>query len=148
MNQADARTVLYDFGRDRFTAAAATVLGVLPVALRYGGLVQPEVPDGTYWARVSSQVVEEQQETLRNGSGQRRFRTDGIVTIQLFAPRAVSLALNQLDQIAELLRNDFRTYQPEGMEFTNAVIVDNVRAEPNWQRANVVSNYTYRQFIS
>lgn len=148
MDQTGARTLLNDFGRDRYRAAAAAVLPGVPVQLRYGGLSEPEPDNGSYWARVNSQVVDEPQETLRNGLEQRRFRTDGLIIIQLFAPRAKSTSQTELDQIAELIRNDFRTHQSADMEFTNARIADNVQPEPNWQRANVVSNYTYRQFIS
>lgn len=149
MDHFSSRTLLYDFGRDRFRAAALAVLGVeIAVQLRYGGVSEPEPDDGVYWARVSRQTVDEAQETLRNGLEQRRFKTEGLVFIQLFGPRSDSKALANLDQIAELIRNDFRTYQDADLEFTNPMIADNVQPEANWQRANVVSNYTYRQFIS
>ena len=149
MDYKQSRTVLYDFGRDRFRAAALVVLGAgVVVQLRYGGVSAGDPDDGTYWARVTRQVVDEAQETLRNGQGQRRFKSEGLVFVQLFAPRGDSKAQDNLDRIAELVRNDFRTYQNAELEFTNAAITDNVQPEPSWQRANVVSNYTYRQFIS
>ena len=148
MDHKSSRTALYDFGRDRYLAACGVVVPAVVPVLRYAGLSEDEPTDGTYWARVSRTVVDEGQETLRNGSSQRRFRSTGIVFVQLFVPRSVSRGQVHLDDIAELVRNDFRTYQGEDLEFTNARINDNVAPEPGWLRANIVSNYDYRQFIS
>jgi hypothetical protein len=151
MDHASSRAFLYGFGRDRYRAACAA-LGVADPELRYGGDTSganKELPaNDKYWARISRRVVSEDQETLRNGSEQRRFLTNGLVFVQLFAPVTDSKAQDNMDKIAELVRNDFRTYQGAECEFTSAAINDTIPPEPAWLRANVVSNYQYRQFIS
>lgn len=149
MDNASVRTLLYGFGRDQFRAACLAVLGgsVTP-ELRYGGLVENQPSNDKYWARVTRRIVREQQETLRNGISQRRFMSNGFVVMQLFGPVADSKALNNLDNIAELLRNAFRTHQATELEFTNAEINDNVAPEPNWITSRVTAEFNYRQFIS
>jgi hypothetical protein len=151
MDHASSRTFLYDFGRDRYRAACL-VVGIEDAELRYGGDTsgankEPPAND-KYWARISRRVVDEPQETLRNGDQQRRFVSIGLVFVQLFCPVTESNAQDNMDKIAELIRNDFRTYQGAECEFTGAAINDTIPAEPAWLRANVTSNYQYRQFIS
>lgn len=149
-DQPSAKDFLYAFGRDRYLEAVA-IVGVTGV-LRYGKV--PKVPDpdvppaDEYWARIVTQIISEDQETLRNGDGVRRFCTVGQVFVQLFAPVTDSRAAGFTDQIAEYLKQSFRKYQGDNLEFTNPAINDNVASEPNWIRANVVCNFQYRQFTS
>jgi hypothetical protein len=151
MDQASSRTFLYDFGRDRYRAACAA-LGIVGAELRYSGdtsgLNKTTPADDKYWARITRTVVDERQETLRNGASQRRFVSNGLIFVQLFCPVTESTAQDNMDKIAELIRNDFRTYQGEECEFTSAAINDSIPSEAAWLRANVTSNYAYRQFIS
>jgi hypothetical protein len=151
MDAATSRTFLYDFGRDRFLAACAT-LGIADPELRYSGDTsggnKNSPPNDKYWARLSRRVVDERQETLRNGEHQRRFVTDGLFFVQLFAPVTDSKAQDNLDKLAELIRNDIRTRQGEECEFTTAAINDTIPPEAAWLRVNIVSTYQYRQFIS
>jgi hypothetical protein len=151
MDVASSRTFLYDFGRDRFLAACAAV-GVADAELRYkgdtSGLSKTTPDNDKYWARISCTIVDQRQETLRNGLLQRRFVTNGLVFVQLFAPITDSRTQDNTDKIAELLLTDFRTFQGEECEFTSAAINDSIAPEPAWLRANVTSNYQYRQFIS
>lgn len=151
MDHASSRTFLYNFGRVRFLAACAAV-GVAAPELRYAGDTsganKTQPTNDKYWARISRLVVDERQETLRNCQFQRRFVSNGIVYIQLFSPVLDSRAQDNMDKIAELIRNDFRIYQGEECEFTLAEINDSITAEPAWLRANVTSTYQYRQFIS
>lgn len=145
MDAASSRTVLYDFGRDQYTAACVAVLGA-PGELRYGGAKDRTVPaDDKYWARLSRTVVDEYQETLRLGV--RRWCHTGLLFVQMFAPITDSRASDNLDKLAELVRNAFRTYQPAEIEFTKAAITDNLPAETAWQRINVTATYQFRQFI-
>lgn len=145
MDKAGSRTALYDFGRDRYTEASALVLGQAG-ELRYGGAPQVDTPgDDSHWARVSCRVVDEYQETLRLNT--RRWVSTGLVFVQLFAPVTDKRAQPRLDAIAEMVRNAFRTWQPGELEFTSPAINDSIAPEPAWLRANVVSNYTYRQFM-
>lgn len=149
MNRTEARDVIYTHGTETFNAAlvAAGIAAEAGRALRYQGVPQDEPPQGTYWARIAMQTVDEYQETLRNGAV-RRFVTIGIVMVQLFVPRVDGEALTNLDQIAEAVRNAYRDRQvDDNLEFTKAQIDDNVRTETSWLNVLVTARFQYRQFI-
>jgi len=140
-----ARDFLHGFGTDHYKAATLAVLGA-EGELRYGGGPDRTTPaNDKYWARIAAQVVDQRQETLRLET--KRWVTTGLVYVQLFAPITDRRGQPRLDAIAELVKNAFWTHQNEEIEFTNAWINDNVAAEPQWIRANVISNFAYRQFI-
>jgi hypothetical protein len=145
MDTAGARQFLYDFGKARYTEASVAVLGAAG-ELRYGGGPDRTTPaNDKYWAKIVTRIVDERQETLRLNI--KRYVCDGLVFVQLFAPITDSRAQVRLDKISEMIRNTFRVYQGAEIEFTEPVINDNVAAEPNWLRSNIVSNYAFRQFI-
>lgn len=145
MDRAGARDLIYGFIGDQYTTISTSVLSEAG-QIRYGDVVvQSPVANDAYWIRINMQVVLEEQETLRNGV--RRFLTSGLIIVQVFAPITDVNALVNIDSIADQLRDALRIYQGNEMEFTSARISDNMPAEPNWLRANVISNYAYRQFL-
>lgn len=150
MNRDEARDVIYTYGTTAVAAAkdAAGIAAEAPFAMRYGGVSETEPDQGTYWARVSMQTVDESQEALGNSEGTRRFLTVGLVQVQLFIPRSSAKELIESDRWAEAVRNAFRDLDtPEGLEFTGARIDDNVRAEPSWLNVLVTARFSYRQFM-
>jgi hypothetical protein len=69
MDRASARDAINTFSTEQFRAVTTALLGE-PGELRYQGVRpaegQPLVPpDDRYWARVTMQVADERQETLR-----------------------------------------------------------------------------------
>jgi hypothetical protein len=150
MNRGEARDVIYTYGTNA-VQAAKTPAGIdpgAPFAMRYGGIVEAEPAQGSYWARVSMQTVSEEQEALRTGERGRRFLTIGLVLVQLFVPRSAAKELVEIDNWSEAVRNAFRDLDtPEGLEFTGARIDDNVRAEPSWLNVLVTARFSYRQFM-
>lgn len=150
MNRSEARDVIYSHATEQ-VALAITAAGIPPEApreLRYQGITAAEPAQGTYWARVSMQTVDESQETLRTGENGRRYLTIGLVMVQLFVPRSSGKELVEIDLIAEALRNSYRDLDtPEGLEFTGAKIDDNVRTETSWLNVLVTARFSYRQFM-
>ncbi len=150
MDNASSRDFLYDFGRDRFLAACA-VVGVSNPLVRFAGDTtvagREAVPNGSYWARMVRRVVDERQESMRNGSTTRKFITNGLFYVQLFGPVTDTRVQHKLDQLAELVRNDFRMHQGVECDFTTAEIMDTVTNEPAWLQVPVVSNYQFRQYL-
>lgn len=149
MDRTQARDKINTFVTDAFVEVTTAVTGEAG-HLRYQGIKpqgdEPLVPpDDVYWARVTIQVAEEYQETLK--CEQRRFVTVGSVIVQLFFPVTDPNAQPNLDLITEQVRNRFRTYPSAEIEFTRSRVEDNIPAEPNWLRANLVSQFAYRQFI-
>lgn len=148
MNRVEARDAIYSHLTPELNAAFVAVLGA-PGFTRYSGVKDNQdatVPNDVYWSHVSMQIVAEDQETLRNC--ERRFKSEGLVFVQLFVPTLDKRGQFHLDAIADGVRNIFRTRATgDDVEFTRARIVDNIKPEPNWLRANVVSEFQYRQFL-
>lgn len=147
MNRLEAKDVIFGHAVTAWQAATAA-LGIVNPEMRFkdDGLAEPA--QGTYWARFSTQTVDESQETLRNSEFQRRFVTVGLVFIQIFCPRSDDDAPTRADQLAEAMRNAFRDPRvDDNLEFTQATIDDNVRPEPAWIAVNVNARFWYRQFM-
>lgn len=145
MNRAEAKDVM--FGHLTTAWNAALTAHDLDGVLRFpdDGLEEPD--NGTYWARVSIQTVDEDQETLRN-QGVRRFLSVGLVFVQIFCPRSDDGAAINADLIAEDMRNALRNPRvDDNLEFTQAAIVDNVEQEPAWVTINVTARFWYREFM-
>lgn len=109
----------------------------------YPGIVEPETPPvGTFWARMSRQTVREPQTTLRNGE-EKRYRSFGLVFVQLFAPLSDSQGAEKLRLLATAMRNGFRSGDtPSGVTFVNHRI-NELAADGKSHRCNVVTEYEY-----
>lgn len=145
MDRTIARDAIYSFTTEQFVAVTTALLGA-PGELRYQGLQDPSIPtNDQYWTRVVMQVADEYQETLKCEN--RRFVTVGNVILQFFIPVIDPNAMPNLDIVTEQMRNAFRNHTSSEIEFTRPRINDNIPAEPNWLRANLVSDFAYRQFM-
>lgn len=145
MDRTTARDGIYSFSTEQFEAVTTALLTEAG-ELRYQGLKDATIPaNDKYWTRVVMQVADEYQETLR--CEVRRFVTVGNVILQFFAPVVDVNAMPNLDIITEQMRNAFRNHMSSEIEFTRPRIIDNIPAEPNWLRANLVSDFAYRQFM-
>jgi hypothetical protein len=146
LNRVDAKNEIFGAVASNWAAVLAPIVGTNN-ELRYFGLkYSSEVPVTKYWGRLSIQTVSEDQETLRNEV--RRYRSYGLVFVQLFAPINDSQAATKLDQIADALRNLFRhCTAADNVQFSRARIADNIDPEAAWLRANVVAEFEYNQFV-
>lgn len=146
MNRLEAKSEIFSAIAAGWANSMPTIVGTNH-ELRYWGVkYQSEVPVTKYWGRVSIQTVSEDQDTLRNNV--KRYRSNGIVILQLFAPIAVNDAGTKLDCISDALRNVFRSCTAaDNVQFTRARIADNIDPEPAWLRQNVVSEFEYNQFL-
>jgi hypothetical protein len=149
MDRSQVRDLVNSFVTEAFQEVTTALTGEAG-QLRYQGIRpadgQPLVPSNeAYWARVTIQIVDEFQETLRCET--RRFVTIGSVIVQMFFPVVDPNAQPNLDIITEQVRNRFRRHPSDKIELTRSRINDNIPAEPNWLRANLVSELAYRQFM-
>ncbi|MCW2763979.1 MAG: hypothetical protein JWR85_4180 [Marmoricola sp.] len=130
-----------------WNANAATILGEAPGALRYVGVeTQGKQETDKFWARVSTQGVDENQASIANGvgaPGNRRYQAEGLVFIQLFAPKSRNTAMEKLRLLAQLARNAYRgKVTVNGVSFSH-VRIQELDPEELWQRINVVAEYAY-----
>ena len=147
MNRAEAKDVIYEHVLLTWRELVQE-LNLIDAQERYKDVFQDEPSNHLYWIRISTQVVHEGQESLRNGSFVRRFMTQGLVFVQIFCPRSDDNAVMYLDIISERLRNAFRQIcVNENLEFTQAAVDDSMSAGKIWLNNVVSSTFTYRQFL-
>ena len=93
------------------------------------------------WGFVQVRHISSERVTLAGTAGSRRFRRDGLLTLQLFIPQGDGLVL--MDAIGQEFLNAL-----EGKTTTNGVSLRNVRVvevgeDGPWFQANVLANYDY-----
>lgn len=145
MNNLEAEDEIFNVVASKW---ATIVTPVMPSnELRYYGLkYNTGVPVTKFWGRLSLQTVSEDQDTLRNVV--RRFRSDGLVFLQLFMPTDHPQGARKLKQLSGELRDLFRhCTAADNVQFSRARVVDNIEPEAAWLKANVVAEFEYNQFV-
>lgn len=124
-------------------ANSAALAGYVPI-VRWQGIEEAGTPDASkFWCRVSQQTVEEEQSTLRDDSGVRRYETTGLIFVQLFCPKSQVDALEIGRKLAVVARNAFRGKTTSGkVWFRNARIIE-LEPDSSAHRFNIVSEYEY-----
>ena len=93
------------------------------------------------WARLSVRHARGQQETLPNPLGNRLFRRDGVIIIQIFTPLGNGLALS--DQLAKLVMDAYESSSTSVL-FRN-VQLNEIGPDGNWYQVNVVVEFEYSE---
>ena len=103
---------------------AASIVGYTPVIRWQGKEVADKPPVDQIWARVSAQIITDQQSSLANINGNRMYEAKGLLYIQLFCPRSNNdLQTGRI--FSQYIREVFRTESPDGnIWFTNQRIVE------------------------
>lgn len=143
---ADAVPEMYAMFFDAWKVQAPTVVAYLPEVRFADDGKDGAIPDRSkFWVRISIRVVDEGQSSLNTcegAPGQRRWRTEGLVFIQLYAPKTATSAA-PLRKLAEIARNAFRgQVTPGGIWFRNARVVP-VAPEEQSYRTNAVIEFNY-----
>lgn len=114
------------------------IVGYKPHVLWYGS-EEKELPDrAKFWCRVSHKVLSSVQDTLRNGEHGQRYRTRGILTVQIFCPYTVSKGITLGRGLAVLARNAYTNKQTaSGVWFRGGKIVES-RIDKDWIPLNVL----------
>lgn len=131
---------------NEWLASSAAIAGYVP-HIYWKGVEEPEKIDGSaYFVRASQQTVAEGQGSLTTQIGattKRRWRTVGLVVIQIFCPRSDVQGMERGRLLAELARNCFRGQATEnGVWFRNARIIEQP-PEELFNRFNIVAEYEY-----
>jgi hypothetical protein len=147
-------TLEYDQARDEmfalfnvaWQANAGEIVSPVP-EVRWQGKEVPTKPDRTkFWARVSIQSVIEQQATLSNcviEPGKKKYESAGLVFVQLFGPKIVATAYDDLQKLAKVARNAFRGKTTVGNVWFRNVRINTLNPEELFYRLNVVAEYEF-----
>lgn len=113
--------------------------------LRFVGIEYSTKPDRTkYWARVSTQIVSDQQASLSDVEGQRFYEAISLLYIQLFCPRNVSKSLQNGRKMAEILQDQFRRRSTsDELWYRNPRIVELPETAEAYP-INIVSEFWYK----
>ena len=111
------------------------------VPILYNDVAQ-DVPDSGSWARVTVRHLDGYQATLAGAVGVRRFRHEGVVTVQIFTP--FSDGLVESDALAEIAKNAFEgEVTTPGRVIFRRVRLNEVGQTGQWFQVNVLANFEY-----
>lgn len=132
------------FGMIKTAVESAAAQAIAVIDMRWPGMPKPAaVPMDSYWARISTQIVTDNQSSLTNANGVKRFRAIGLLYFQLFCPRTQPSRLDSGRQLAELVQKAFRSPAPSGsIQFRSAQIRELPPTEENYP-INVVVTFEY-----
>lgn len=135
---------MFGYVNSILTGSVATLLTYQPDT-RWQNVQKPDPPDNDkYWFRTSQQTVISQQSTLSNDvQGGRRFTTNGLLFIQVFAPMSDPESPNTGGKIAAMLRDAFRAQNiSANIWYRNAQVKELNPADSSF-RFNVVTAFEY-----
>lgn len=138
-----------DEARSRFNTGwtAATVLTPMPV-IRWEGKEQGDIPE-TYFVRFSMKQVKTPQvsfgEENNDGSSSKKFENNGLIMVQVFAPRTAEDSSHIGDLLAVEARDIFRGGEtPGGMWFRN-MRINELPHDGTYYRWNVIVEYVFTE---
>lgn len=122
---------------------ASAVVGYVP-EIRWQGVEKPGTPDPSkYWCRVSQITVDEDQATLSDDNGKRRYTSYGLVFVQLFCPKSDVEAMAKGRSLAMIARNAFRGKTTSGRVWFRNARIKELDPDSDSIRFNIVSDYEY-----
>lgn len=121
-----------------FSTAWATLSPVPPVHYPDRVPDEPFPPKSGTWARVTMQDTEGDRVSLGRTA---RYRTDGVLIIQLFAPGGTGRQTTRA--LAELVLAAFRGKRTAGGVWFHRERAQDVGADGHWWQTNVVIEYQY-----
>lgn len=96
---------------------AAVIAAIVPSCQqRWPGVPEPEYPpNDAFWCRASYQTVTDEQSTLSNAGGKRRYEANGLFYLQLFCPLKVANSLPDGRLFMQAVQGAFRKPSPSGV---------------------------------
>lgn len=139
----EAKDEIYSQFFAAWVAGSAAIVGYVP-EVRWQNLEEATKPDQSkYWARVSTQSVDEPQANLgADAEGKRRYTGLGLVFVQIFVPKTEGNDYKGA-KLAELARNAYRGKKTTGGVWFRNVRINNLEPEELFYRFNVVAEYEY-----
>lgn len=110
----------------------------------YDDLGEPQIPKTEKpWCRVTIRHNRGEQETLVNSLGNRLFKRDGLVTVQIFTPRGQGLTRSY--ELAKVAADAFEgKATPKGVWF-RSVRLREVGPDANWYQVNIIADFEYNE---
>jgi hypothetical protein len=131
--------------RTAWNANAAAIVGYVP-EIRYVGVTGSDSPPpNKYYARLSYQQVANGQTGVGTpyAAGQSMYTASGLVFVQLFGPISDATVWAKLKSLAVVARKAYEGKKTASDVWFRNVKINELSPEDNWQRINVVADYSY-----
>lgn len=134
---------MFSLFNSAWNAETTAIVGYVP-EVRWPGVEEPGTPDASkYWARVSQQTVIEEQTTIGDSNGKRRYTASGLIFVQIFCPKSEAAAMENGRNLAVIARNSFRGKTTSGKVWFRNARINELAPEESAYRFNVVAEYEY-----
>jgi len=111
------------------------------VPVLYSDIAQ-DVPAEGAWARVTVRHASGNQATLSSGIGQRRFRHEGAVIVQIFTP--FNDGMEDSDDLAAIAKQAFEgEVTSPGRVIFRRVRINEIGQDGQWFQTNVLADFEY-----
>lgn len=98
----------------------------------------------SYWTRISFRTVTTNQATFRGPTGNpRRWRVEGLVTVQFFAPMQDEMGARNLELLSPIGRDCFAGQKAAGCVWFRRPRIQELDPDGKWHRANAIAVYEY-----
>lgn len=142
-----ARDEIFAHMQAGWLAAYAAVIvtpAIVPEQTAFMGVEEADKPNaGKFWARLTQNTVRQPLASIgtNTSASQRRYRSEGFICIQVFAPKAVNGAYDKAVQLAEHMRvNQFTGsagITPGRVVFQNARVDDTYKTSGQWYQVEL-----------
>jgi len=110
----------------------------------YDDLGEPQIPKTELpWCRVTIKHNQGEQETLGSPMGGRLFYRDGLLTVQIFAPRGQGLTVGY--DLAKVAADAFEGQASANGVWFRTVRLREVGPDGNWFQINVIAEFQYSE---
>lgn len=128
-----------------WTAGVPSIAGSAGHSLRFKG--KKEANPAGYWARVSADRIASPLASLADettfGNNKKRYETTGVVFVQVYAPKSENNSFKKGLQIAEIVRDAFRSAGQAGSVWYEDARINDLPDDGSSWRWNVVATFRY-----
>lgn len=145
LNYDDALDELFGMVKAVFDDPKWSLLLGYDIDVRWPGVaIETKPAMDELWARVSMQIITEEQASLANVAGNKMYETTGLLYVQLFCPRNQPASMDNGRQLAVDMRNAFRHDSPsQELWFRNQTVRELPETTENYP-INVVVTFSYK----
>lgn len=140
---------IFTHGKSVFDAASLAVLGAsAPVAAT--GEEWPEAPGNAFWGRLSVETVSSKQAIvgMLDNSGTTRYRSRGILLIEVFAPKVATGNAWKAREICSRMRAlTVAATTPGKVYFENVRVEDSAKTNAQWLSYAMWAEWTLDEVI-
>lgn len=143
-NYVDAKDSIYSlFESEWKDGRVKSIVGYDTAILWRNIELESKPPSDEFWVRLSTQTVDDDQSSLADFNGRRRFTNIGLIFVQIFAPKSNPQANEFAEKLAVIARDIFRGKTEDGCVWLRHSRIKELPEERDTFRFNVIADYEY-----